>query len=63
MATLIDYRHVNMYVVSNNIKKYDQVMHSFADYFDRYKHISADALGDLYSAELNLKELRYKVGL
>jgi hypothetical protein len=63
MATLIDYRHVNMYVISNNLKKYSQVMHSFADYFDRYKHISVDSLGDLYSAELHLKELRYKIGL
>jgi len=63
MATLIDYRHVNMYVISNDIRKYNQVMHSFADYSKRYKHISSEALGDLYSAELNLKELRYKIGL
>jgi len=63
MATLLDYRHVNMFVISNNAKKYEQVMYSFADYKDRYKHIANEAVSDLYSAELQLKELRYQIGL
>ncbi len=63
LATLLDYRHVNMFVISNNIKKYEQVMFSFSDYKKRYKHITNDAISDLYSAEIQLKELRYYVGL
>lgn len=63
MATLMDYRHVNMFIISNDLRKYNQVMHSFTDYKERYKHVLTDALGDLYSAELQLKELRYNIGL
>ncbi|MCX6174647.1 MAG: hypothetical protein NTZ27_07860 [Ignavibacteriales bacterium] len=63
LATLIDYRHVRMYVISNDTKKYQQVMHSFADYTERYSHVTTDNLGELYSAELNLKKLRFDVGL
>jgi hypothetical protein len=63
LATLIDYRHVRMFVISNDTKKYQQVMHSFADYTERYSHVTTDNLGELYSAELNLKKLRYDVGL
>ena len=63
MATLLDFRHVKMFVISNDIKKYNQVMYSFADYKNRYKHISNDAISDLYSSELQLKQLRYKIGL
>ncbi len=63
LATLIDYRHVKMYVISNDIKKYKQVMHSFADYSTRYNHVLIDSLGELYSAELNLKKLRYDIGI
>lgn len=63
LATLMDYRHVRMYVISNDIKKYQQVMHSFADHNERFSHVPIDAIGELYSAELNLKKLRYDVGL
>ncbi len=63
LATLIDYRHVRMYVISNDTKKYQQVMHSFADYTERYSHVTTDNLGELYAAELNLKKLRYDIGL
>ncbi len=63
LATLLDYRHVNFYVISSDLKRYNQVMHSFADIEGRYRHILTDRIGDLYAAELQLKELRYDVGL
>ncbi len=63
LATLIDYRHVRLYVISNDTKKYEQVMHSFSDHNTRYSHVSIDSVGELYSAELNLKKLRYDIGL
>ncbi len=63
LATLLAYRHVSFYVISSDLKKYNQVMHSFADIAIRYRHILTDRIGDLYAAELQLKELRYEVGL
>jgi len=63
LATLIDYANVGLYVISNDGRKYAQIMHSFADYANRFRHILIDLIGDLYSAELQLKELRYKIGL
>jgi len=63
LATLIDYRHVRLYIISNDSKKYLQVMHSFADYESRYKFVYTEALSDLYASEKSLKELRYKVGI
>ena len=63
MATLIDYENVRFYIVSNDAKKYKQVISSFSEYEERYKFISNDLIGDLYSAELNLKELRIDIGL
>lgn len=63
LATLMDYRHVRMFVISNDQKRYQQVMHSFADYSARYNHVNTDSLGELYSAELNLKKLRVDVGI
>jgi len=63
MATLIDYHNVGLYVISNDSKKYRQVINTLSEYEKRYKFISNDLLGDLYSAELNLKELRIEIGL
>jgi hypothetical protein len=63
LATLIDYSNVRLYVISNDLRRYNQVMHSFSDIEDRYRHILTEYIGDLYAAELQLKELRYKVGL
>lgn len=63
MATLIDYKNVCFYVISNNIKKYQQVIKSFSEYKDRYKYIAEDLIGELYAAELNLKELMLEIGL
>lgn len=63
MATLLDYKNAGFYVISNNAKKYKQVINSFSEYEDRYKFIANDLIGELYSAEINLKELRIEIGL
>lgn len=63
MATLLDYSNVGLYVIANDAKKYKQVITSFHEISSRYKFVPNDVLGDLYSAELNLKELRVDIGL
>jgi hypothetical protein len=63
MATLMDYSNVSLYVIANDSKKYNQVINSFTEYKDRYKFIASDLVGELYSAELNLKQLRIDIGL
>ncbi|MDR1341531.1 MAG: hypothetical protein LBK58_16000 [Prevotellaceae bacterium] len=63
MATLIDYSNVGLYVISNDSRKYNQVLASLYENSNRYHIIANDNLGKLYAAELNLKELRYKIGL
>jgi hypothetical protein len=63
MATLIDYSDVGLYVISNDAKKYNQVLSSLYENSNRYRFVANDVLGDLYAAEKNLKDLRYEVGL
>ncbi|MFQ5638639.1 MAG: hypothetical protein ACE5IR_11665 [bacterium] len=63
MATLIDYSNVKLYVVANDSKKYNQVINSFSEYNNRYRFIAKDLVGELYSAEKNLKQLRIDIGL
>lgn len=63
MATLIDYAATRLYVISDEAKKYKQVMSAFAEFQSRYKHIQTHLIGDLYAAELSLKELRFQIGL
>ncbi|HET7118925.1 MAG TPA: hypothetical protein VFI29_20710 [Hanamia sp.] len=63
MATLMDYKNVPLYVIANDSKKFRQVLNSFSEYHDRYKFVSNDLLGDLYAAEMNVKELRFDIGL
>ncbi len=63
MATLIDYLNVGLYIISNDPKKYKQVVSSFPETKDRYKFVENNLLGELYSAEINLRELRTDVGL
>ena len=62
LSTLIDYHNVGLYIISDTLKKFEQVIETF-DFYNRYKHIKSENIGDLYSAEKNLKELRYSVGL
>jgi hypothetical protein len=63
LATLYDYSNTRLYVISDDTKKYQQVMVSFVDYQPRYKHIRTDLIGELYSAEIGLRNLREKMGL
>ncbi|GAP71893.1 hypothetical protein SAMD00024442_2_55 [Candidatus Symbiothrix dinenymphae] len=63
MATLMDYSNVGLYVIANDAKKYNQVMTSLYENYNRYHFIGNECLGDLYAAEKNLKELRYEIGL
>jgi len=63
MATLLDYSNVSLYIISNDNQKFKQVISMFPDFQNRYKFVGKDLLGDLYSAEINLKELRIDIGL
>lgn len=63
MSTLIDYKNVNFYVIANDARKYKQVINSFNEYGDRFRFVANDLVGKLYSAELNLRELRVEIGL
>ncbi len=62
LSTLIDYHNVGLYIISDTLKKFEQVIETF-DFHTRYNHIKSESIGDLYSAEKNLKELRYSIGL
>ncbi len=62
LSTLIDYNNVGLYIISDTPKKFEQVVDTL-DFHTRYNHIKSENIGDLYSAEKNLKELRYSIGL
>ena len=62
LSSLIDYGNVGLYIISDTPKKFEQVINTL-DFHKRYNHIKSDNIGDLYSAEKNLKELRYSIGL
>ena len=62
LSTLIDYDNVGLYIISDTPKKFEQVIDTL-DFHTRYNHIKSENIGDLYSAEKNLKELRYSIGL
>lgn len=63
MATLMDYSNVGLYVISNDSKKYKQVLSSHYENANRYHFVANENLGDLYATEKNLKELKYEIGL
>ncbi|MBI4732595.1 MAG: hypothetical protein HY781_10840 [Chloroflexi bacterium] len=63
LATLLDYANTNLYVISDESQKFNQVVRSLSDYKSRYKHIATYLIGDLYAAERNLRELRFEIGL
>jgi hypothetical protein len=63
MATLIDYNNVGLYIISNDSKKYNQVLSSLYENANRYHFVANQRLGDLYVAENNLKKLRTEIGL
>lgn len=63
LASLIDYSNTRLFVVSDDAKKYKQVMGAFPEYNERYLHVYTEALGELYSAEIGLRELRNEIGI
>jgi hypothetical protein len=63
MATLLDYANARFYVISDDLKKYQKVMSAYVDFNTRYRHIPVEGVGELYAAELNLRELRSKYSL
>jgi len=63
MATLIDYANTRLYVISNDDKKYNQVVQTYFEFSARYRHVLAENIGELYAAELNLRELRARIDL
>jgi hypothetical protein len=63
LATLIDYANTRLFVISDDMKKYNQVMNAFSDFQLRYNHVQTSLVSDLYSAELGLRDLRVKIGI
>ena len=63
LATLIDYANTRLFIISEEGRKFNQVMSAFPDYLSRYRHIQPHLIGDLYAAELGLQELRREIGL
>ncbi len=63
MATLIDYESVQFYVIADDPRRYNQVVNAFSEHKERYRFVAKDSVGQLYSAEKNLIELRTDIGL
>jgi len=63
MSTLLEYSEVGFYVISNNKGKFKQVLRTLPIVQDRFKHIEAYLVSELYSSELRLMELRQDIGL
>jgi hypothetical protein len=63
MSTLLDYSNVGLYIISNDKRKFSQVVNSFSEHKERYRFIENESLGQLYSAEINLREIRVDIGL
>lgn len=63
LATLLDYSSTQLYVISDELRKYQQVIGTFSDYQLRYKHIPTYLVGELYAAERRLRDLRQTIGL
>jgi len=63
LATLIDYANTRLFIISDDTKKYKQVINTFSDYKPRYNHVQTNLVSDLYSSELGLRDLRVKIGI
>lgn len=63
LATLIDYVNARLFVISDDIKKYQQVMGAFPDFKPRYNHVQTTLVSDLYASELGLRDLRTRIGI
>ena len=63
MATLLDYMNVRLYIISNDLRKYERVMNAYSSFQNRYRHVLIEDVGELYASEKNLRDLRSKVEL
>jgi hypothetical protein len=63
MSTLLEYADVDFYVISNNKSKFKQVLQTLPIVQNRFRHIEAYLISELYSAELQLTQLRKDIGL
>lgn len=63
MATLLDYMNVRLYIISNDLRKYERVMNADSSFQNRYRHILIEDVGELYASERNLRNLRSKIEL
>lgn len=63
MSTLLEYADVGFYVISNNKSKFSQVLQTLPVVQNRFRHIEAYLISELYSAELQLTQLRNDIGL
>ena len=59
----LDDFNTRLFVISDDIKKYRQVISTFSDFKSRYNHVNTNLVSELYAAELNLCDLRTKVGI
>lgn len=62
LATLRDY-DTRPYIVTNEDKKFQQVITQFPELKSRFIHVIPDQVGLLYSAEKNLIEMRKEFNL
>lgn len=62
LSTLIDYQNVGLFIISDTPRKFEQIIDTL-NFHKRYKHIKSESIGDLYSAEINLKQLKIDIGL
>ncbi|MBZ0201931.1 MAG: hypothetical protein K8I03_02815 [Ignavibacteria bacterium] len=63
LSTLIDYSNTALYVIANDGKKFKQVISTFSEHKERYKFVTSESIGELYSAERNVKKLQIDIGL
>ena len=63
LSTLLDYGDTKLYIISDNERKYKKIINTYPVKLEKYKHVKPALIGDLYSAELQLRELRYEIGL
>lgn len=62
LASLKEY-NTNMYIITNENNRFEQVSNSFPEISQRYIHVIPEDIGLLYSAEKNLIELRKNLNL
>ena len=62
LAALREYS-TRLFVVSNEFKRFEQVMQSQPELHSRVQNVATDHVGVLYSAETRLRDLRREIGI